>query len=56
MQMKITDAKGIIVQQGPIDLNNGFTTIDVRSLPAGNYFMTLLDAVGGQEVLQFVKL
>ena len=56
LQMKITDAKGIIVQQGPIDLNNGFTTIDVRSLPAGSYFMTLLDAVGGQEVLQFVKL
>lgn len=55
LQMKITDAKGIVVQQGPIDLNNGFTTIDVRSLPAGSYFMTLLDAVGGQVVLQFIK-
>ncbi len=56
LQMKITDAQGIVVQQGPIDLNNGFTTVDVRSLPAGSYFMTLLDAAGGQVVLQFVKL
>ncbi len=56
LQMKITDAQGIIVQQSPIDLNNGFTTVDVKDLKAGSYFMTLLDSAGGQEVLQFVKL
>jgi len=38
-----------------LNLDNGFTTIDVRNIPAGSYFMTLMDGEGGQEVVQFVK-
>jgi len=55
LKMTITDVNGKSLQSGQLNLDNGFTTIDVRNIPAGSYFMTLMDGEGGQEVVQFVK-
>jgi len=56
LKMTITDVSGKSLQSGQLNLDNGFTTIYVTNIPAGSYFMTLKDAEGGQEVVQFVKM
>jgi len=56
LQMSISDTQGKIMDSSRIYLIGGFTTIDVRNIPSGSYFMILMDEEGGQEVLQFVKM
>jgi len=56
LKITITDVNGKSLQSGQLNLDNGFTTIDVTNIPAGSYFMTLKDAEAGQEVVQFVKM
>lgn len=55
LSMNIADVSGVNVKSVKVHLENGFTTVDVRALIAGTYFMTLQDSVGGKSVLKFIK-
>ena len=55
LSMNIADVSGVNVKSGKVHLENGFTTVDVRALIVGTYFITLQDSVGGKSVLKFIK-
>lgn len=55
LSMNIADVSGVNVKSGKVHLENGFTTVDVRALIAGTYFMTLQDSEGSKSVLKFIK-